>query len=173
MAVMTLLGASRVGGTLAQTTSSFGAPAVVPKGSGATAGQEEFAGALGLCWPADPYVRLAWTVAEGGGVNPGQPPNNFLFLTAVTGGFQSFDSPESAAQAVCQTLQAPQYAGVLSSVGLAPVLQLIAVAQSPWDGGYVAWGDPAGHYGGDGRNLVGAYYRLLGNTNCLYPTQPC
>src|SRR4029077_5528420 len=85
----------------------------------------------------------------------------------VTGGFRSFASPEEAAQAVCLTLGASQYRGIVASVGQAPTLQLIAIAQSPGDGGYVAWGDPSGHYGGDGRNLVNTYYRLIGNTACL------
>lgn len=173
LTVMGLLGASQAIGTQASGGNAYSASPVIPKSGGTTAGQQEFAGALVACSGLDPNVALAWAVQEGGGVNDGQPPNNFLFLTAVTGGFRSFASPEEAAIAVCQTLQARQYAGILASIGLAPTLQLIAIYSSPWDGGYVPLGDPSGHYGGDGRNLVSTYYRLIGNTACQNRGQPC
>ena len=172
LSVLALLGGGNVTGTAAG-YGAFSYPAVVPKSGGAAPAQEEFAGALVGCSGLDPNVVLAWTLAEGGGVNPSQPPNNFLFLTAATGGFRSFASPEEAAQAVCLTLTSNDYAMIPLSAGQTPTLQLIAIAQSPWDGGHVAWGDPAGHYGGDGRNLLASYYSLIGNSSCPKVGGPC
>lgn len=163
-------------GSLSQApaASSYQPPAVISKSSGATDAQEFFAGALASCQPGlDGAVALGWALAEGGGVNPGQPPNNFLFLTAATGGFRSFASPLDAAQAVCVTLQAPDYTVIRASLGRPAVEQLIAIAESPWDGGHVAWGDPSGHYGGTGQNLIAAYYRATGSTGCYPSRGPC
>lgn len=151
----------------------YSAGCMPPKVRIPTSGQLEFCGAVAICSRLDPLVAMAWTVAEGGGVNPGQPPNNFLFLTAATGGFRSFASPEEAAQAVCQTLAAPDYEGILASASQPPILQLIAIAESSWDGGHVAWGDPVGHYGGMGQNLTNAYYSLLGDNSCQRKASPC
>ena len=140
---------------------------------GTTQGQEEFAGALVACSRLDPLVVLAWTLAEGGGVNPGQPANNFLFLSSIAGGFREFASPAEAAAAVCLTLGAADYAVIRAAAGLAPILQLLAIAESPWDGGHVPWGDRGGHYGGRGENLVSVYYSLIGSPACPRAGGPC
>lgn len=170
--ILGLLGASPTSATSAY-PSGFGAPPVTPRHGRVTDAQAQFAGSLVACSGLSPDVALGWIVAEGGGVNPGQPANNFLFLTAATGGFRDFPTPQDAATAVCQTLQAKDYAGILASAGQSATLQLLAIAESPWDGGHVAWGDPAGHYGGSGQNLVGAYYSLMGDTSCQRTSQPC
>ena len=160
------------GGTGFQTLSE--APPVVPRTAVATQAQEQFAGDLVACSHLDSYVALGWTLAEGGGVNSGQPAYNFLFLTAPGGGFREFASSEEAAAAVCSTLRAPDYAGLLSAAQTAtPLDQVLAIAESPWDGGHVAWGDPAGHYGGRGQNLLSAYYGVLGTSYCSGTRGPC
>src|SRR4029077_12164665 len=113
LSVLGFLGVSTGTGTTPGFGTAYSATAVVPKSGGMSQAHEEFAGALVACTGLAPYVALAWVASEGGGVNPGQPGWNFLFLTAVGGGFREFGSPQEAAQAVCQTLQARDYAGIL------------------------------------------------------------
>lgn len=174
--VVLILGAGTASQT--STTATFGSANIPTHGGRVSASQQEFAARLVACsqylnppGAFDPYVALALAVAEGGAQSPGQPTNNFLFIGGAGG--PSYASVEDGAQAVCTFLRGSSYAGVRASLTQAPILQLLAWAQSPWDGGFVPWGDSRGHYGGDGRNLLSAYYSLLGSTSCQVVKEPC
>lgn len=153
-------------------------PPAVPAGPVAlSAGQESFAESLAslplcvgtVCGQMSLSVTRGWAKAEGGGVNPGQPANNYLFLScggaagcvSLAGGlWRTFASPADAALAVwAQLIGSPAYAGVVaaaaSGLGDDPVIE--AIAGSPWDGGHYA--SAAGQVGA---KLIWAYDAVLG-----------
>jgi hypothetical protein len=89
-----------------------------------------------------PDVVFAWILAEGG------PRDNPLNI----GPHRHFGDPRGAAKATVALLHTPRYAPILRAAKSGdPNAQLHAIAASPWD---------AGHYGGDGRNLRGAFARV-------------
>jgi hypothetical protein len=151
-------------------------------------GQETFAESLAMlpfCLPAPDAstcgdmgidVARAWAVAEGGGVNTGQPADNFLFESCVPGvgsgcaslagrDWATFAAPADAAEAVWITLQGASYAGVVSAIatGAGDAAVLMAIASSPWDAGHYA-----GASGVVGENLFRAYDDVVGATGCVH-----
>ena len=91
----------------------------------------------------DMYTVAAWVLAEGG------PPDNPLNI----GPGQHYSNPVAATTSFLR--QNSYYRGILASAKHDnPVAQVMAIARSPWDGGTVAWGNPAGHYGGKGQHLL-------------------
>lgn len=143
---------------------------------GLTAAQERGAAILAGYMNYDRNAIRAWLASEGNKGNPGQPAYNLLFLSCgvpeeidcveLAGRkWAEFATPDTFAIAAWNSLvrgQKQNYRGILSAAGTSPMNEIIAIAASPWDGGNVAWGDPAGHYGGRGENLIASYASLTG-----------
>lgn len=126
---------------------------------------QQVAQATGL----QPGVVAAWVRAESGAQGSGAYGGfNYLNLTAKgsagwsgvpitgsyasnggTGNFATFGSVDDAAAETAWWIQhMSNYSGIRATAGKPAPVQLAAIARSPWD---------AGHYGGNGQNLVGAY----------------
>lgn len=143
---------------------------------GLTTAQERGCGILAGYMNYDRNAIRAWCASEGNKGNPGQPAYNLLFLscgvpeqidcvTLAGRKWAEFASPDDFAIAAWNNLvrgQKQNYRGILSAAGTSPMNEILAIAASPWDGGNVAWGDPAGHYGGRGENLIASYSSLTG-----------
>lgn len=143
---------------------------------GLTAAQERGAAILAGYMNYDLNAIRAWIASEGNKGNAGQPAYNLLFLSCgvpeqidcveLAGRkWAEFSSPDAFAIAAWNNLvrgQKQNYRGILSAAGTSALSEIIAIAASPWDGGNVAWGDPAGHYGGMGQNLLASYSSLTG-----------
>jgi hypothetical protein len=132
-----------------------------------TADQATFAATLSALMGYDENVIRAWVASEGNVGNEGQPEGNLLFLSCgvpeETGCVElagrmwaTFASPEDGAAAAYGNLarQPRSFGEVLAAGGLAPVDEMMALAESPWDEGH--YGDPPG------TNLIGAYDALMG-----------
>ncbi|HEY8775807.1 MAG TPA: hypothetical protein VIM33_04915 [Gaiellaceae bacterium] len=98
-------------------------------------------------------VIAAWVVAENS--DPAHPStkNNPLNIRNGPGGsFRPYPNMKAAADATVTSLHNGRYAPVLGAAKTNdPKAELAAIANSPWD---------AGHYGGKGQNLLGAYVRV-------------
>lgn len=90
-------------------------------------------------------VVVGWMQSERG------PIDNPLNIMG-SGQVRHFGSPVNAAKATVSLLKTPRYTPILRSAGHPDQAQLKAIAASPWE---------AHHYGGDGRNLIGAYQAVL------------
>lgn len=132
-----------------------------------TADQETFATSLSALMGYDENVIRAWVASEGNVGNDGQPEGNLLFLSCgvpeETGCVElagrmwaTFASPEDGAIAAYANLarQPSSFGAVLAAGGAAPIDEMMALAESPWDEGH--YGDPPGS------NLIGAYAALMG-----------
>jgi len=125
----------------------------------------------------DPNVINGWVQAESGNQPSGDLSGHFNFLNLKTGnraqgysgvpllgneqgGFAMFSSVNDAATETAWWINnMGNFSGIKSAAGKPVGVQLAAIAQSPWD---------AGHYGGNGQNLVNAYRQVVPHSSSFW-----